>query len=352
MEVYQFVPSKTLTDLNTRLDEAGSELHLELDFGDDGNGEDDGDDENPAAVMARIAPELDLANVGQEFDPSDVDRQRPKKAHQVGYAKGWRGGGRGMQQAAGWPGLAAEGQGPPEQLELGDGETSTPAGPCRVWQGLVGPAEGRYPAINVCVVVRPPASELRSRKSIPTRGPFGLCERGGARRGRAGPGWASPLAEGPKWCVSGRSASNLQPRVCGRLAGPGRLEPKWRTAAKQSSQPSLTLFSFIFASFLQSGSPANAVPQGALGQTEAPGTTPPPTTPNPALSPEQLQQLTLLRYLNPQAAAALGPHVITTSKPVLKYVTQVQREASYPVEQALDPSPFVLPGWRPCMSRT
>ena len=82
MEVYQFVPSKTLTDLNTRLDEAGSELHLELDFGDDGNAEDD--DENPAAVMARIAPDLDLANVGQEFDPTDVDRQRPKKAHQVG----------------------------------------------------------------------------------------------------------------------------------------------------------------------------------------------------------------------------------------------------------------------------
>lgn len=81
MEVYQFVPSKTLTDLNTRLDEAGSELHLELDFGDDGNAEDD--DENPAAVMARIAPDLDLANVGQEFDPFDVDRQRPKKAHQV-----------------------------------------------------------------------------------------------------------------------------------------------------------------------------------------------------------------------------------------------------------------------------
>lgn len=78
------------------------------------------------------------------------------------------------------------------------------------------------------------------------------------------------------------------------------------------------MFSFIFASFLQSGSPANAVPQGALAQTEAPGTTPPPTTPNPALSPEQLQQLALLRYLNPQAAAALGPHVITTSKPVLK----------------------------------
>lgn len=43
MEVYQFVPSKTLNEFNTRLEEAGSELHLELDFGDDGNSEDDDD---------------------------------------------------------------------------------------------------------------------------------------------------------------------------------------------------------------------------------------------------------------------------------------------------------------------
>lgn len=41
MEVYQFVPSKTLNEFNTRLEEAGSELHLELDFGDDGNEDDD-----------------------------------------------------------------------------------------------------------------------------------------------------------------------------------------------------------------------------------------------------------------------------------------------------------------------
>ena len=145
MEVYQFVPSKTLTDLNTRLDEAGSELHLELDFGDEGNGEDNDDDENPAAVMARIAPDLDLANVGQEFDPTDVDRQRPKKAN-------------------------------------------------------------------------------------------------------------------------------------------------------------------------HGGSPLNAV---GSAPTDPPSTTPPATTPNPALSPEQLQQLALLRFLNPHAA----PQVITTSKPILKVET-------------------------------
>ena len=35
MEVYHFVPSKTLNEFNTRLEEAGSELHLELEFGDE-----------------------------------------------------------------------------------------------------------------------------------------------------------------------------------------------------------------------------------------------------------------------------------------------------------------------------
>lgn len=45
MEVYQFVPSKTLNEFNTRLEEAGSELHLELDFGDNDN---EDDDEHPS----------------------------------------------------------------------------------------------------------------------------------------------------------------------------------------------------------------------------------------------------------------------------------------------------------------
>lgn len=38
-ELFQFIPSKTLNEFNTRLDEAGSELHLELDFGDNDNDE-------------------------------------------------------------------------------------------------------------------------------------------------------------------------------------------------------------------------------------------------------------------------------------------------------------------------
>lgn len=40
-EIYQFVPSKTLNEFNSKLDEAGSELHLELDFGDDERDDED-----------------------------------------------------------------------------------------------------------------------------------------------------------------------------------------------------------------------------------------------------------------------------------------------------------------------
>ncbi|XP_073994663.1 uncharacterized protein isoform X2 [Rhodnius prolixus] len=46
-ELFQFIPSKTLTEFNTRLDEAGSELHLELEFGDMDNNE----EEHSVAVL-------------------------------------------------------------------------------------------------------------------------------------------------------------------------------------------------------------------------------------------------------------------------------------------------------------
>ncbi|XP_046665846.1 uncharacterized protein LOC124357826 [Homalodisca vitripennis] len=77
MEVYQFVPSKTLNEFNTRLDEAGSELHLELEFGDNN---DQDDDEHPGAARA-FPPDLDLSNVGSEFDLSDVDKSRFPDGH-------------------------------------------------------------------------------------------------------------------------------------------------------------------------------------------------------------------------------------------------------------------------------
>lgn len=80
MEAYQFVPSKTLNEFNSRLDEAGSELHLELDFGD----ENDEDDDVPH--RHELPSDLDLSNIGSDFDLSEVDKTnipehliRPKK---------------------------------------------------------------------------------------------------------------------------------------------------------------------------------------------------------------------------------------------------------------------------------
>jgi len=57
MEVYQFVPSKTLKEFNTKLEEAGSELHLELEFGDDGN-QDDDEDSPPGAKIFSGSQEI------------------------------------------------------------------------------------------------------------------------------------------------------------------------------------------------------------------------------------------------------------------------------------------------------
>lgn len=88
MEVYQFVPSKTLNEFNSRLDEAGSELHLELEFGDE-------NDENEDGQSRRVfPPELDLAKVGADFDLTEVDKSRfgdghmrHKKAHSLSQPK-------------------------------------------------------------------------------------------------------------------------------------------------------------------------------------------------------------------------------------------------------------------------
>lgn len=87
MEAYQFVPSKTLNEFNTRLDEAGSELHLELEYGDTGNDE----ESHPNAAKAFL-DSLDLANVGSNFDLSQMDKTsggngglRAKKAHRMNH---------------------------------------------------------------------------------------------------------------------------------------------------------------------------------------------------------------------------------------------------------------------------
>ncbi|XP_058833201.1 mucin-2 [Topomyia yanbarensis] len=76
MELYHFVPSKTLNEFNSRLDEAGSELHLELEFGDDNEEDED---------KPKLPSDLDLSSIGSDFDLSEVDKTnipvniRPKK---------------------------------------------------------------------------------------------------------------------------------------------------------------------------------------------------------------------------------------------------------------------------------
>lgn len=54
-ELYHFIPLKTLNEFNSKLDEAGSELHLELDFGEDR----DDDDDIPKRVVVPNNDDLD-----------------------------------------------------------------------------------------------------------------------------------------------------------------------------------------------------------------------------------------------------------------------------------------------------
>ncbi|GJQ83927.1 hypothetical protein Trydic_g8667 [Trypoxylus dichotomus] len=76
MEAYHFIPSKTLNEFNSHLDEAGSELHLELEFGD----ENDSDDERRAKKA--FPKDLDLASIGSDIsDLSDVDKARILESH-------------------------------------------------------------------------------------------------------------------------------------------------------------------------------------------------------------------------------------------------------------------------------
>ena len=75
MDAYQFIPSKTLKDFNSHLDEAGSELHLELEFGDENDQE---DERHPKRAFLA---DLDLANIGSEFNLSEVDKTRLIENH-------------------------------------------------------------------------------------------------------------------------------------------------------------------------------------------------------------------------------------------------------------------------------
>lgn len=76
MDAYDFNPSKALKEFNSKLDEAGSELNLELDFGDDNEHDDDQE-----AVRHELLDELDLANIGSSFDLSEVDKSNIPEGH-------------------------------------------------------------------------------------------------------------------------------------------------------------------------------------------------------------------------------------------------------------------------------
>ncbi|KAJ8971665.1 hypothetical protein NQ314_000591 [Rhamnusium bicolor] len=74
MDAYHFNPSKTLNEFNSHLDEAGSELHLELEFGDQ-------NDQDEGQIRRAAFQDLDLANIGSDFDLSDVDKSKLLEGH-------------------------------------------------------------------------------------------------------------------------------------------------------------------------------------------------------------------------------------------------------------------------------
>jgi len=83
LHLYQFIPSKTLTDISTRLQEAGSEhrerlLEGELEFSDNeelsSSEEDDGPIEKRLPVPADFL-DSDLSSIGTEVDLASMDKQ-------------------------------------------------------------------------------------------------------------------------------------------------------------------------------------------------------------------------------------------------------------------------------------
>lgn len=75
MDAYHFNPTKALKEFNSKLDEAGSELNLELDFGDDNEHDDE------ESVQHALPDDLNLANIGSSFDLSEVDKSNIPEGH-------------------------------------------------------------------------------------------------------------------------------------------------------------------------------------------------------------------------------------------------------------------------------
>nr|SVE74021.1 EOG090X017N [Daphnia barbata] len=86
-DLYGFIPSKTLTDISTNLQEAGSEhnerlLPGELEFSENDEYSDQEDDgprhEKRVPPPDGYSADTDLSSIGQEFDLSSVDRPAPQ----------------------------------------------------------------------------------------------------------------------------------------------------------------------------------------------------------------------------------------------------------------------------------
>ena len=80
-DLYQFIPSKTLTDISTNLQEAGSEHNVrllsgELEFSenDEYSDQEDEGNRNEKRVPAPVDLKSELSSIGQDFDLSSVDR--------------------------------------------------------------------------------------------------------------------------------------------------------------------------------------------------------------------------------------------------------------------------------------
>ncbi|KAK9497978.1 hypothetical protein O3M35_003869 [Rhynocoris fuscipes] len=81
-ELFQFIPSKTLNEFNTRLDEAGSELHLELEFGDTDNDEDHSIAVLPANQNVTTEQPLHISTL-----PTQQEQLTPEKLQQLAFLR-------------------------------------------------------------------------------------------------------------------------------------------------------------------------------------------------------------------------------------------------------------------------
>ncbi|BES90689.1 Hypothetical protein NTJ_03497 [Nesidiocoris tenuis] len=83
-ELFQFIPSKTLNEFNTRLDEAGSELHLELEFGDNDN-----DEEQRSIAVLPDFPNATVEEVPSSTTPLPPTQEplSPEKLQQLAFLR-------------------------------------------------------------------------------------------------------------------------------------------------------------------------------------------------------------------------------------------------------------------------